>query len=399
MIITAKRLIVGDGHSVYLDHGLRIGQEGRIVQLGKQAELIANYPEEEVLSYPESTLLPGLIDLHAHLGHYGPAPRQWQNPFMLAYITQHTAQKALSYGVTTLRDIASPHTVTQTMMTAADMGYMDLPRILPCGPGICITGGHGSAYGLGEGVEEVDGPWAARAAVRSRIKAGCPWIKVMASHRKNVCELTGEEMEAIVDEAHRLGAKVAVHASTPKAIQRCIDAEVDSIEHCTFMSMEQAESMAAKGIAWVPTLLPYVELLEGAKKAPISPRQQENLRLYTETMDTYHNNFTRLAKTGLLIGAGTDLVLADSGESDPAVARELEYMVECGFNCLQAIQAGTANGAKILGLEKVTGQLLPGLAADLLIVDGDPSLHIGDLKKVRRVLVGGKTVFCRCREK
>lgn len=177
MIVTAKRLIVGDGHSVYLDYGLRIGQDGRIVELGKQSELLARYPEEETLSYPESTILPGLIDLHAHLGHYAPAPRQWQNPFMLAYITQHTAQKALRYGVTTLRDIASPHMVTQTMMTAADMGYFDLPRILPCGPGICITGGHGSAYGLGEGVEEVDGPWAARAAVRSRVKAGCPWTR------------------------------------------------------------------------------------------------------------------------------------------------------------------------------------------------------------------------------
>lgn len=396
MIVTAKRLIVGDGHSVYLDYGLRIGQDGRIVELGKQSELLARYPEEETLSYPESTILPGLIDLHAHLGHYAPAPRQWQNPFMLAYITQHTAQKALRYGVTTLRDIASPHMVTQTMMTAADMGYFDLPRILPCGPGICITGGHGSAYGLGEGVEEVDGPWAARAAVRSRVKAGCPWIKVMASHRKNVCEWTHEEMAAIVDEAHRLGVKVAVHASTPNAIQRCIDVGVDTIEHCTFMSLDQAKAMVDKGIAWVPTLLPYVELLEGAKRAPVSPRQQENLRLYTETMDAYHNNFMKLAETGLLIGAGTDLVLASNGESDPIVARELEYMVECGFNCLQAIQAGTANGARILGLEQVTGQLLPGLAADLLITDGDPSLHIQDLRKVHRVLVGGKTVCHKC---
>lgn len=113
-------------------------------------------------------------------------------------------------------------------------------------------------------------------------------------------------------------------------------------------------------------------------------------------MDAYHNNFMKLAETGLLIGAGTDLVLASNGESDPIVARELEYMVECGFNCLQAIQAGTANGARILGLEQVTGQLLPGLAADLLITDGDPSLRIQDLRKVHRVMVGGKTVCHKC---
>ena len=393
MIITAKRVIVGDGHTVYLDYGLLVGPDGRIAALGKRGDLLRQYPEAEILSYPDCTLLPGLIDLHAHLGHYAPASRQWQNPFMLAYIAQHHANKALRYGVTTLRDIASPHLVTQTMMTAAEMGYMTLPRIFPCDPGLCITGGHGSAYGLGEGVEEVDGPWEARAAVRRRIKAGCRWIKVMTSHRKDLCEFTFEELSAIVDECHRLGGKVAAHASTKPAIQACIDAGVDTIEHSTLMSVEQAEAMRDKGIAWVPTILPYAELYEGARSAPPSPRQQENLRFYEETMEVYRARFLPLAQTGVLIGAGTDLVLADSGETDPIVARELAYMVECGFNCLQAIQAGTANGAKILGLEDVTGQIVPGLAADLLVVDGDPTTHIQDLRRVRRVMVGGATVY------
>lgn len=393
MLITAKRIIVGDGHSVYLDHALRIGEDGCIADLGKRSDLLARYPGEEVISYPDGTLLPGLIDLHAHLGHYAPAKRQWQNPYMLAYITLHHAQKALRYGVTTLRDPGSPHMVTQTMQAASEMGYMDLPRIFPCDAGICITGGHGTAFGLGEGVEVADGPWECRKAVRKRVQAGCTWIKVMTSHRKNVCEFTQEEMEAIVDEAHRLGVKVAVHSSTPNSIQRCIDVGVDTIEHCTFMSLEQARQMVEKGIAWVPTILPYIELLEGAKNAPPSPRQQDNLRHYTATMDQYRNHFLELASTGVLIGAGTDLVLAGSGESDPMVARELEGMVMCGFNSLQAIQAGTANGARILGLEDVTGQIKVGLAADLLVVDGDPTIRIQDLQKVRRVFLDGRTVY------
>ena len=392
MIILAKRIIVGDGRSILLDHGLLISPDGRIAAIGKRADLAAQHPEEEVLDYPDCTLLPGLIDLHAHLGHYAAASRQWQNPYMLAYLNLNHANKALRYGVTTLRDVASPTMVTQTMMKASEMGYFPLPRIFPCDPGICITGGHGSAFGLGEGVEEVDGPWAARAAVRRRIKAGCQWVKVMASHRKNLCELTYEEMAAITDECHRLGGKVAVHASTPPAIQMCIDVGVDTIEHGTFMSTEQAIAMREKGIAWIPTILPYAELYEAARSAPPSSAQAENLRFYQETMEVYHTKFLSLAETGVLIGAGTDLIISN-GESDPFVARELEYMVECGFNCLQAIQAGTSNGARILGLEDVTGQIVPGLMADLLIVDGDPTTRIGDLRHVRQVLLAGQTVY------
>lgn len=207
-----------------------------------------------------------------------------------------------------------------------------------------------------------------------------------------MCELTHEEMVAIVDEAHRHGARVAVHAGNQEAVQRCIDTGVDTVEHGTFMTMEQAEAMAEKGIAWIPTILPYAELYKNTQQAPPSPKQRESLRFYAATMEMYHEHFLEYSKSGVLIGAGTDLVLP-SGKGDPDVARELQYMVECGFNSLQAIQAGTANGAKILGLEKVTGQIAPGLEADLLIVDGDPTLHIEDLHNVRCVFLGGKTVY------
>lgn len=134
MIVTANRMIVGDGHSVYLDYALRIGEDGRIADFGKKSEILARYSGENVVSYPNSTLLPGLIDMHAHVSHYAPAPRQWQNPFMLAYIAQDFAQRALRRGVTTLRDPGSPHMVTQTMMAAGEMGYMILPRIFPVTP-------------------------------------------------------------------------------------------------------------------------------------------------------------------------------------------------------------------------------------------------------------------------
>lgn len=392
MIVTAKHIIIGDGQTVLNDYAILIDEAGKIKNVGNRESLIAGAHGEKVLSFPDSTILPGLIDLHAHLGHYAPAKRQWQNSYMLAYITAHHAQKALKLGVTTLRDVASPHLVTQTLMEAGKMGYLPLPRIVPCDLGICITGGHGSSFGLGEGVEEIDGPWEARRVVRKRVKAGCRWIKAMTSHRAEPCEFTYEELVAITEESHRLGAKVAAHAGTHSAIQTCIDAHVDSIEHGTFMTMDQALAIKEKGIAWVPTIMVYTELYKSSQKTPVSDLQQENYRYYSKTMDFYHNIFPRLAHTGILIGAGTDYLLAN-GETCPLVSRELISLTECGLSPLKAIQAGTANGAKILNLEKITGQIKSDLMADLLVVDGNPAEHIEDLENVRQVFFSGKTVY------
>ena len=142
-----------------------------------------------------------------------------------------------------------------------------------------MTGGHGSQMGEGEAVEEIDSPWALRIAVRKRIKSGGRWVKLLTSHRTNTPEFTQEELNAAVDECHRLGGKIAVHAGTQPSIQMCIDAGVDTIEHGTFMSEEQAKQMVEKGIAWVPTVMVYSEAAKDkAKKDPASAAYYEGAR-------------------------------------------------------------------------------------------------------------------------
>jgi len=392
MIICAERVIVGDGSTVYLDSGVLVDGDGRIARVGKAALLKKEHPGEEVVCYPGSTLLPGLVDMHGHLGHFlSNPPKPVHNDFMMAYLALSHAQTAFSYGVTAIRDMCSPANLGVTMNAAAQANYITIPRLFPCGKGICMTGGHGSQMGEGEAVEEIDTPWALRIAVRKRIKSGGKWVKILTSHRTNMPEFTQEELNAAVDECHRLGGKIAVHAGTQPSIQMCIDAGFDTIEHATFMTEHQAQQMKEKGIAWIPTILPYTSAYETLRDAGEEARKSADYRYYEAAAAAYRDNFLKLAQTGVKMAAGTDMVVA--GRTETLVARELAYMVEYGLTPLEAIRAGTSSGAELLDAQEEFGLVKPGLRADLLIVDGDPSLRIEDLRNVRRVFQDGHTVY------
>lgn len=394
MIIAADNIIVGDGSTVLKNSAIYIGQSGRIEEIGEKDKLTGTYPDEAVMEYPRGTLLPGLIDLHAHQGHWGFGPSlPMQNDYMMAYVTLYHARRAFSRGVTTLRDVGSPEGVCMTMKEAAKLGFFKIPRMEYCGSGLCITGGHGSSYGMGEGVEEVDGVDAVKKAVRTRIKHQSKWIKIMTSHRSDVCEFSQEELNAAADECHRLGVKLTAHSGTQPSIGMCIEAGFDSIEHGTFITDEQIQAMVEKRIAWIPTILPYTSIYENMKiKYPDEKDAPAEYFYCKAAADQYKDNFKRYYDTGVLIGAGTDNI-TNKGVTDLHVARELQYMVKYGITPLQAIQVGTANGAKILDMDHMTGQIKKGLEADLLVVRGNPAENIEDLEQVEAVYLGGEMVY------
>lgn len=394
MIITAKKIITGDGKTVLTDSAVYVKENGKIGKIGTVSELKVLYPEEEVVDYPNSTLLPGLVDLHAHLGHWGcrPAPSV-MNDYMMAYITQKHAQDAFKRGVTTLREVCSPEGVCQTMKAASEMGFFKIPRMEYCGSGLCITGGHGSSFGLGEGVEETDGASALRKAIRTRVKHGSKWIKIMTSHRSDICEYSQEELNAAVDECHRLGIKIMVHSGTQPSIGMCIKAGFDTIEHATFVTKEQLQEMIDKGISWTPTILPYTTIYNNMEKKCAGMEEKPVEYYYCKAAaDMYKEHFKEYYDMGVLVGAGTDNITPD-GRTDLHVAKELAYMVEYGLTPLQAIQVGTMNGAKVLDMEEKTGQVKEGLFADILIVDGDVEKDIEALEKVQTVYLGGEVVY------
>lgn len=399
MILKPDRVITGDGKTVLEQYAVQISEEsGKITRVAPQAQLCKETAGEELHEYPGATLLPGLIDMHVHLGNWSDRPGDYKhNDFLLAYIALNSARSVFKNGVTTVRDVCTKDKLSATMAWAAENGIIPeaVPRIIPCGNGICMTGGHGTEFSPGGG-DVVDGTWEMRREIRRKFFNGSQWIKLLTSKREFIPEYTQEELNAAADECHRRGRKLAAHSGVPVSIQMCIDAGVDTIEHGTFMSEAQAEQMRAKGLAWTPTILAYTRGYESAKSRAEAlggnaPRQLlDSLAHYQRAAEAYRDNFKRLYDIIGRIGAGTDLSL-DMGDGAP-VAKELAYMVQYGLAPIEAIRVGTSSGADILDLGGVTGTVKKGLAADLLLVQGDPSKHIEALEEVTAVYFGGRQV-------
>lgn len=398
MIISTDKIITGDGETVLNNNAVFLNKDGIIGKIGSIEQLKALYPDECVKEFKGATLLPGLIDMHVHIGYWWTKPDFSEyNDFMVAYMAFDNSQKAFQAGVTTIRDVASPEHLCVSMNNAAAKGYIQIPRIINSGNGICMTGGHG--WQLKGGVREVNGPWEIRKAVREQIKNGAQWIKILTSHRTDTPEFTQEELNAAVDECHRVGKKIAVHSGTQPSIQMCIDAGFDTIEHGTYLTVEQARQMKEKNIVWVPTISAYSAIYEylnaylgkGMTGNNLVDSAISQFEFYKSAAEAYRDHFADLSKTGVKIVAGTDMV-ADGAPTTP-VPMELKYMVRYGMEPLEAIKTATSSSAEVLGLSDQIGQIKEGLQADLLIVEGDPVQNISNLSNVMGVYYGGKSVY------
>lgn len=390
MIVSADRIITGDGATVLHDAALFVDKEGCIGKIGEAATLRSLYPDEEVAAYPGATLLPGLVDMHVHIGCWWTKPdTDNYNDFLIACLALSGARQALEAGVTTLRDVSSPEGLCRTLNLAARKGYAQIPRIVGSDRGICMTGGHGDeAKG---GVQTADGPWAVRAAIREQIKKGAQWIKILTSHRSDTPEYTQEELDAAVDEAHRVGRKIAVHAGSQPSIGMCVDAGFDTIEHGTFLTVEQARRMAEKGIVWVPTILAYTDVWNNfPDDAPTDETAAQERAYFKAAAEAYRENFGKLIGTGVKVAAGSDMIM----DENPCgrLSEELQLMVDYGMEPIKAIQAATSNGAETLGLSHRTGSIREGLAADLLLAHGDPLADMANIANVRAVYLQGSLV-------
>lgn len=396
MIIKADKIITGDGLTVLDDSAVLIDDKGVIEKIDNIEQLKTIYPYEYIKEYNGATLLPGLIDMHVHIGFWwGKSDSYDYNDYLIAYMALANAQEAFSTGVTTMRDELSPQLLCITMKKAGEKNYIQIPRIIFSGEGLCMTGGHG--HDLIGAVKEVDSPWKIRAAIREQIKNGAQWIKILTSHRTNTPEYTQEELNAAVDECHRLGRKISVHAGTQPSIQMCIDAGFDTIEHGTFLTLEQARIMVDKGIVWNPTIMAYCDEYENLKKNKgqetggniVMNTMLNDYEYFKKAAYAYSNNFGELIKTGVKVVTGTDSI----DTPITPVAKEIQYMVKFGMDPIKAIQAATSNGAEVLGLSNKTGQIKEGLIADLLIVEDDPIKDISNISKVIEVYYGGKSVY------
>ena len=393
MIISAKTLITGDGKTVLTDGGVLVA-EGRIAAVDKTDTLLQAYPNEQHIDYGAATILPGLIDMHVHLGFYSSRhDAKLYTDHLVAYLALKNAQRFLVNGVTTVRDIFGPHGACRQLAYAASSDLVRAPRIFYCNQALTVSGGIDWSL---DGTVQVDGPEEIRKVVREQIRTGATWVKAMCDARTpGLAEFDQDELNMIVKETHRRGCKAAAHANMQPAVQMCINAGFDTIEHACHITVEQAKEMAEKGLAIVSTSYVYEYLYDLLKDLPVNSdalyKNEKEFLAFRSNIEAYKQNYQDVYKTGVVILAGTDCPF--DGVEHITVAWEMECMVKyCGMTPVQAISTATSNPAKVLDMQGQIGILAVGAIADILVADANADKDISSLKRVKDVYQSGRKV-------
>lgn len=369
----------------------------RIAHVGQMSELPADLSNRNPLDLSGMAVLPGLMDMHVHLGqvvagvHGTEALAKLEPEHSMTLRALKDAMTALNAGVTYVRVVGQAYFIDVAIKRAFEEGLYDGPRILPSGYAIIATGGHGHNL---PGCYEVDGPDGIRKAVRFQLRNGVEAIKLIITggigtpgEEVNTPQLSGEEIAAATQIAHWAGRRVAVHAGNAQSIATAARAGVDSVEHGYQIDEATADLMAERGTYYVPTLI--VTQDPAYTKDPARPEWWRNK---IERAAAEHlRSFERARRAGVKIVLGSDA---------PGIARhailELESLVTSGMTPLEAVQAATSTAAE-LARDDSLGAVASGKLADLLVVEGDPSRTISDVRNVRLVFQGGRTVVDRRR--
>jgi len=353
-----------------------------------------------------ATILPGLIDNHTHVLLQGDITSADYDEQLLKESIPYRAIRAtaavrasLMNGFTAIRDLETEGAMYADVdvKTAINRGIIQGPRLFVSTRAFAPTGmypllGYSWELRMPEGVQVVDGADNLRRAVREQVKYGADWIKYYSDRRyflkdgalHSWVNFTDEEAHAIVEEAHRLGRKVAAHAMGREGILSALNAGVDTIEHGDGLDDETMDIMVRRGVFWCPTIYVGVYVAEGRAKA--------GAPIWVTMVDLEKQAFAKALRKGVKIAYGTDA--GGYAWTEPQ-ARELTYMVRYGMTPLQAIESATRVGAELLGREAELGTVEAGRFADVIAVAGDPLQDITELERVRFVMKGGQTVFDR----
>ncbi len=398
LLIKAGRLI--DGRSDAPQSGVGILIEGdRIKAVGPIAQVQGQARGARVIDLSQMTVLPGLIDAHTHLLLQGDPTAQSYNEQLLyqstpyrAILAARNARIALEHGFTAIRDLETEGAMYADVDVkhAVDRAEIPGPRIFAATRAMAPTGlypivSDNWELELPHGVQPVDGVEGARLAVRQQVAHGADWIKFYSDRRyyftpdsvlHSWVNFTDDEARAIVEEAHRLGRKVAAHAIGSDGIAAALRAGVNTIEHGDGMTDSLLDVLVAKGVYWVPTVTVayYVAGPRGGVWGPMVEHQRRA--------------FARGLKKGVRIVLGTDVGGFPWTELNQA--KEFEYYVQYGMTPMQAIKSGTSLAAELLG-QRDLGVVAAGAYADLVAVAGDPLKDVTELSRVRFVMKGGAT--------
>lgn len=344
-----------------------------------------------------ATLLPGLIDNHTHVLLQGDITTADYDEQLLKESTPYRAirataavRTALMNGFTAIRDLETEGAMYADVdvKTAINRGVIPGPRMFVATRALAPTGmypllGYSWELRMPEGVQIVDGPDEIRKAVREEAKYGADWIKFYSDRRyfmgddgrlRSWVNFTDEELKTLVNEAHRLGKKVAAHAVAWDGIDAALRAGVNSIEHGQGLTDDLIARMVKQGVYWCPTI--YVGVWVAPGRGGVWPRM----------VDLERVAFGKAVRAGVLISYGTD---AGGYAWTENQAKEFAYMVRYGMTPMAAIKSATSVAARLLGQESQFGTLEPGKLADIIAVRGDPLADITELQRVSFVMKGG----------
>jgi len=383
-VITADLVLAGP-ELAPVERGAVLVDGDRIAWVGRAADLSPDrYPADTpVLALGPATVLPGLIDCHVHLAFDGgPAPvarmRAEDDARQVALMTRN-ARRLLSVGVTTARDLGGRGYLGVSVRDAIADGTLRGPRLLTAGPPLTVTGGHCWFMGA-----EADGEQEVRRMVRRHHKHGVDLIKIMSTggfmtegSAPWFAQFEPAEVRAAVEEAHRVGKRVAAHVHGVVGIERALEAGVDTLEHCTFVQADGSHRI-------VPELADRV----AASAAYVSPTWNLLLPLFQEWLPEREYVLEPLYRRGARIVASTDAGIDNVPHH--GFVRSLQAMASSGLPTAEVLTAATTRAAEALGLATVTGALTAGLSADLIAVGGDPRHDLAVLHDLRLVLVRGE---------
>ncbi|MGC1613297.1 MAG: amidohydrolase family protein [Candidatus Acidiferrum sp.] len=355
----------------------------------------------EVIDLSKATVLPGFADVHTHVllngditaDDYDVQLLKESTPYR-AILAARNARIALDHGFTTLRDVETEGAMYADVdvKTAIARGEVPGPRMQVATRAMAPTGmypllGYSWELKVPTGVQYVDGVEGARKAVREQVMYGADWIKYYSDRRyrfeddgvlHSMVNFTDEEAKAIVDEAHRLGKKVAAHCIGSDGIAAALRAGVDTIEHGDGFTDAELDEVARRGVYWVPTI---------TVGAYVAPGRGGN---WVKMVDLEKIAFQKALKKNVKIALGTDAGGFDWKEVNEA--EEFVYYANYGMSPMQAIRAGTIVPAELLGWSDKAGTIEAGKWADIVAVSGDPLKDITELKRVKFVMKAG-TVY------